>query len=983
MMSSAYAETSNTSASLSIGLVSLLLLSAFGGILLTPTAAASVSGDYEVTASISPLPGDFMSAWDPISLEVQITNSGFFYNTESRMIEWFVCEGVKDSANCYNDRDDYGTAAIDPIPVGQSVNHTFLKMYSSDGEEGVYTLVYRFIDSDNNVTNDVGIYNFNLAQNLVDLSFEAQDITSQLEDLANYNGDVIMNTDTNYSMSVDGIVTSCGTCGLVADIGWKLIDSNGIEVASDSLPYSDLPSWGESAFSRTMPPVNYNLEGTYTLYYGLLNSSGTPSGDMNSYNNLQSTDVTFDDTVDLQITSMSPLNAPNSATYFYGNDSVSVVVSNLGNHTVVEPLVRFTVMDLSENIETVEDCNPTEITPGSSASCVFDLNRLGDKRLKVFVSEALAEGNDAKPSDNILNVISEVIAGEINPIIEQTNFYGTYKTADYITFSARTTATAAQPLSYSWWLGGIIPLGTGQEIQVPAINIGLGDHYISVRAVDSLGTMESATALITVFNSTDIGEGDWLNGSAVTRTHAEGDSYYDYPIPGVSYSPGEGLEALLRLSVDVLSTTEEPSAGMDWMEFDINITTLLPDNVPRESIAIYQLNGFDQLDWDTLDGENSFQLIDNNTLRVHIIENMDLLIIGELPPPEINSGELILTKLPDGKMQIDWEPTGDLTNPYFGGWHIYRVISPITASAYFPDPNDISSEFVWRGLMQGSLSASLDGTTNTWVDERELETGICASYAIIPIDRAAKANYLQAEVSTIDGSPGLTCGDAIDPSSEVSGMGAQVVYNNDTTCFNMYNDWNRCYELTLSWTWPDHEPDGNISWNIYRIEQKPNDIDLRYIDPIATGLVNVPGETGTFTQNGTEVDGIMPYRTYYYILTPLDTVGNEYTFIDYPSNNVERVHIEDQYWSYNEYLVPEPPEPPEPPYGVEWFGELEEYIEIENFQIAGMVMLLTIMINFIGLPLILKKRKRMKRVLAKRAANQPANMDDDFEDFFN
>ena len=269
------------------------------------------------------------------------------------------------------------------------------------------------------------------------------------------------------------------------------------------------------------------------------------------------------------------------------------------------------------------------------------------------------------------------------------------------------------------------------------------------------------------------------------------------------------------------------------------------------------------------------------------------------------------------------------------------------------------------------------------VDERELETGICASYAIIPIDRAAKANYLQAEVSTIDGSPGLTCGDAIDPSSEVSGMGAQVVYNNDTSCFNMYNDWNRCYELTLSWTWPDHEPDGNISWNIYRIEQKPNDIDLRYIDPIATGLVNVPGETGTFTQNGTEVDGIMPYRTYYYILTPLDTVGNEYTFIDYPSNNVERVHIEDQYWSYNEFRVPEPPEPPEPPYGVEWFGELEEYIEIENFQIAGMVMLLTIMINFIGLPLILKKRKRMKRVLAKRAANQPANMDDDFEDFFN
>ena len=42
-----------------------------------------------------------------------------------------------------------------------------------------------------------------------------------------------------------------------------------------------------------------------------------------------------------------------------------------------------------------------------------------------------------------------------------------------------------------------------------------------------------------------------------------------------------------------------------------------------------------------------------------------------------------------------------------------------------------------------------------------------------------------------------------------------------------------------------------------------------------------------------------------------------------------------------------------------------------------------IIINFIGLPLILKKRKRMKRVVAKRAANNPANLDDEFQDFFN
>ena len=61
MMSSVYAESSNTSRRVSMGLVSLLLLSVFGGILLAPNAAASVSGDYEVTSSISPKPGDYMS----------------------------------------------------------------------------------------------------------------------------------------------------------------------------------------------------------------------------------------------------------------------------------------------------------------------------------------------------------------------------------------------------------------------------------------------------------------------------------------------------------------------------------------------------------------------------------------------------------------------------------------------------------------------------------------------------------------------------------------------------------------------------------------------------------------------------------------------------------------------------------------------------------------------------------------------------------
>ena len=84
-----------------------------------------------------------------------------------------------------------------------------------------------------------------------------------------------------------------------------------------------------------------------------------------------------------------------------------------------------------------------------------------------------------------------------------------------------------------------------------------------------LQVKRTATSLITIFNSTDISTGDWLTGSAVTRTHAIGVAEYDYPIAGINYGPGPGLEALLRISIDVVPTTEEATAGMDWMEFDL------------------------------------------------------------------------------------------------------------------------------------------------------------------------------------------------------------------------------------------------------------------------------------------------------------------------------------------------------------------------------------------------------------------------------
>ena len=187
--------------------------------------------------------------------------------------------------------------------------------------------------------------------------------------------------------------------------------------------------------------------------------------------------------------------------------------------------------------------------------------------------------------------------------------------------------------------------------------------------------------------------------------------------------------------------------------------------------------------------------------------------------------------------------------------------------------------------------------------------------------------------------------------------------------------------MNLTWTWPQHELAGELTWNLYRVEAKPVDVDLRFITPIATDLTGVPGEQGMYNQSGLDYDGIRPQRTYYYILAPIDYVGNQQFSATYPSANVERVQIEDTWWEYNQHIIPEPLPEPEPPLGVDWLGDLEDSMERTEFQISGAVMVGLLVLNFILLPVILKKRKRLKRVLDARKRNQNP-MSVDFDDFF-
>ena len=45
-------------------------------------------------------------------------------------------------------------------------------------------------------------------------------------------------------------------------------------------------------------------------------------------------------------------------------------------------------------------------------------------------------------------------------------------------------------------------------------------------------------------------------------------------------------------------------------------------------------------------------------------------------------------------------------------------------------------------------------------------------------------------------------------------------------------------------------------------------------------------------------------KSYYYVLTATDNIGNENTIANYPSENVVRAEIDDVHWEHNEWRIP-------------------------------------------------------------------------------
>ena len=970
----------------SLGLVSLMLLSLMSALVTLPTATAIEQVDLAILTGKSPVENRNYAAFDPITFSAEVENQALGPQTSTRSMDWFICSGMKTATQCISNDLASGQININGLLNGDSDNFSDATQWYPNGVTGTFTVVFKFTFADVDTSDDVLSYNINLTAEYSDVSVDQdQDPRETLSGLHTYNGEFVLNTEQDYVMSISGTAHTCGECGLIAYMGWNLRELDGTLVATANQSVTTLPAGGyEQPYTISLPALNYSVPGRYIFEFGLIDSASAFNGDLNDYNDLAEVEIVLDNTLNLRIASMYPSHNPSSPNYYYGEDMLSVDVENIGNFTVEDFSITFEMFDAVGESEYLQTCEIDKLGPSESSTCMFNLTKVGEgKELRIYMPTTFDGRPDTGPSDNTLIEFTSILAGDILPIITMNSISGTYTTADAIELTAVTNTVAAEPLNYTWVLDTVITVGYGKSISINASSFPLKDYDIGLYVEDALGFNAEAHATISIIDEVLINEQPLMSGSAVSLDKAQ--FVYDVllPIEGFNYNIAGGKEPLMIMDFKVMQLENElQSAQLQSLELEVNLSALLPDSIPHDSVEFLELSSLDSTFWDYLESPDFFAYdgLENISLNLH--SNTIVLVIGALPEPNVSLSNLTHNKLVGGAIELTWTPQGDILNPYLGGWQIYRLTVDESVGTIFPDPTVETNQNLWAELLADSGVELVPTDSEGWVDPVSLETGTCASYAILPTNRAGVPDTSRINVVMEEDGSSRLCGDALPPTSAVSSFTYTYRFTNSTECYDMQQDWNACYELNLTWTWPANEEDGGVTWNIYRMDVEPSQIDLRFATPLVTGLVGEQGEQGSFDQSGLEVDGIRPMRTYYYVLAPVDSKGNENTF-ELPSDNILRVKIEDQWWDYNQHLIPEEPAPPEPPLGVPWFQDVLDYTEVGEFQTAGIAVLILVVLNALFIPLTIKRGARLKRILAARKRNQATrNMADDFEDFF-
>ena len=594
----------------SLGLVSLMLLSLMSALITVPTATAIEQVDLAILTGKSPVENRNYAAFDPITFSAEVENQALGPQTSTRTMDWFICSGMKTVTQCISNDLASGQININGLLNGDSGNFSDATQWYPNGVTGTFTVVFKFTFADVDTSDDVLSYNINLTAEYSDVSVDQdQDPRETLSGLHTYNGEFVLNTEQDYVMSISGTAHTCGECGLIAYMGWNLRELDGTLVATANQSVTTLPAGGyEQPYTISLPALNYSVPGRYIFEFGLIDSASAFNGDLNDYNDLAEVEIVLDNTLDLRIASMYPSHNPSSPNYYYGEDMLSVDVENIGNFTVEDFSITFEMFDAVGESEYLQTCEIDKLGPSESSTCMFNLTKVGEgKELRIYMPTTFDGRPDTGPSDNTLIEFTSILAGDILPLITMNSISGTYTTADAIELTAVTNTVAAEPLNYTWVLDTVITIGYGKSISINASSFPLKDYDIGLYVEDALGFNAEAHATISIIDEVLINEQPLMSGSAVSLDKAQ--FVYDVllPIEGFNYNIAGGKEPLMIMDFKVMQLENElQPAQLQSLELDVNLSALLPDSIPHDSVEFLELSSLDSTFWDYLESPDFF-----------------------------------------------------------------------------------------------------------------------------------------------------------------------------------------------------------------------------------------------------------------------------------------------------------------------------------------------------------------------------------------
>ena len=279
-------------------------------------------------------------------------------------------------------------------------------------------------------------------------------------------------------------------------------------------------------------------------------------------------------------------------------------------------------------------------------------------------------------------------------------------------------------------------LGYGQ---VTNITLPMGEWILTLYVTDEAGNLEIATQPIRILNRVELQSLPFVTGGVSISTYSMELTFDEPQLPpaGVfypaAYNKGKEPLMLFNLSMD---SPYGVDIDVDSIEAWLDLDSFLPPSIDQSTVELLRLTDWSSTTTEELSGGDSFIVVGNGSLLMTTADDTGgiFMLIGQLDPVDVNPKNLTIVLQKDGQVQITWENEGDVENPYFGGWRIYRKD---TFRFSFP----FASESQFNSATAGYAVLDVSWDTTSWQDPNFWEQGTCLSYLVLSHTRGGLADW--------------------------------------------------------------------------------------------------------------------------------------------------------------------------------------------------------------------------------------------------